>query len=1030
MTDIKTAWKGSAALSAGTKLDGRYEIQRVIRQGGFGITYEAVHIQSGRTIAVKEYFNRDICVRTSCCADPDKLRLTQEQNAVENNTAAGSLSSARDQDEGVNYAAAGSLPSVQDQDVIENHVTVADSANLLRFEADRARFLREARILREYAQEPSVVTVLDYFEENGTAYIVMEYLEAKTLREEIRHGGAWNMEQVVRRFEPVMEVLGRIHAAGLLHRDISPDNIMVMADGTLRLIDFGAAREISDPTHSTIYTVGYAAPEQRDPRGQLGSWTDVYGLCGVICFCLTGRDPEDALSRLLYDELERPSESGADILPRAEQVVMQGMALDADSRIPDMDLLREELQKYYPKLTDDEKEREREKKRRKWRRAGIAAAGLFICIGLVCAMFRTQILFHFIETQVTALDGSDMTAEEFTSNAEAVKKRVEALAGKGNFLWRIEDDQKILFEVPARMYGNADPRECAVGMIAGRNRIRIYVEEWRKKDSGESGEDEKKTSWTELYEGSDPPYRTGEGFYRFGYYRLGLFDQDLDLESVRSTEEGIVVSFSEEACRRFQGTLNDSERKILISFDEDNGRFAYDEGVITGDGRSIRMLGANPQTASTLIPNKTRLGVLRYTEKPLSAAFGVECVWKVHWEEAKTSLLPGKNQVNAEDVPAPYMDLFYLGAGDIIIPGSNVQEQRGYNAELVGIQAVFKNRLDGMEIPYAIGIDQFAPSGLVVRMPVEGICRENVEELGSYFIFRIGDEETFADTYLTDCPLEVEEKEDGVLSLTLGLTQYKKMEIEDILAKIEEREEKKVFLYAMNRAIASADLSDAIRSMESESQINFVHWPFSEDIATDGTALSLLRFLSVCKEQNPNQFFHLKDTQFTDRKGIAFFQSDMLPVLYPNPGAQWVQQWNLEHADSLLRYDEGEKDLNVDLYGCRLDDPGPGLELLWSVFQKAQEAQVPVQEVMGVLYERRREDPAESNTHHMYIWFKRDFDSGSVQLSRGNPSGFERKDQDTVNGLCEIYNAYVRESPFWKDKLTGYYGDTPFFPDN
>ena len=234
----------------------------------------------------------------------------------------------------------------------------------------------------------------------------------------------------------------------------------------------------------------------------------------------------------------------------------------------------------------------------------------------------------------------------------------------------------------------------------------------------------------------------------------------------------------------------------------------------------------------------------------------------------------------------------------------------------------------------------------------------------------------------------------------------------------------------MNRAIASADLSDAIRSMESESQINFVHWPFSGNPSMTSTGLSLLRFLSACIEQNPDHSFILRAEQFTDTDGIAFFQSDMLPVLYPNPGAQWVQQWNLEHGDSHLRYDEGEKDLNVDLYGCRLDDPGPGLELLWSVFQKAQEAQVPVQEVMGVLYERRREDPAESNTHHMYIWFKRDFDSGSVQLSRGNPSGFDRKDQDTVNGLCEMYNAYVRESPFWKDKLTGYYGDTPFFLDN
>ena len=237
------------ALPTGTVLDGRYRLVRVIRQGGFGITYEGVHIQSGGRIAVKEYFCREICVR---------------------------------------------LPETY-------AVTSADSADLPRFEADRARFLREARILREFAQEVSVVTVLDYFEENGTAYIVMEYLGAKTLREEIRKGGTWSMETIARRFEPVMEVLARIHAAGVLHRDISPGNLMVMPDGTLKLIDFGAARGLgnADRTHSAIYTSGYSAPEQRDEKGILGRWTEVYALCGLFGFCLTGRAPEEAQAPLL-----------------------------------------------------------------------------------------------------------------------------------------------------------------------------------------------------------------------------------------------------------------------------------------------------------------------------------------------------------------------------------------------------------------------------------------------------------------------------------------------------------------------------------------------------------------------------------------------------------------------------------------------------------------------------------------------------------------------------------------------------------
>lgn len=1014
VANMKREWKGNIGVPAGTVLDGRYEIQGVIRQGGFGITYEAVHIQSGRTVAVKEYFNRDICVRVSSDA-----ALGKQLSGTCRNVGKTSVST-------------DDLQLRHDLDAAEGHVTVADPADMPRFEADRARFLREARILREYAQEPSVVTVLDYFEEKGTAYIVMEYLEAKTLREEILHGGTWRMEQVMYRFEPVMKVLERIHTAGLLHRDISPDNIMVMEDGTLRLIDFGAAREISDPTHSAIYTVGYAAPEQRDPRGRLGSWTDVYGLCGVIFFCLTGRDPEDALSRLLYDELERPSDLGADILPRAEQILMQGLALDVDSRISDMRLLREELQKYYPLLTDVEKERERERRRRRWRRAGAVAAGLLFCIGLVCAVFRTQIRFRFIDTQVTALDGSDMTPEEFKSNAEAVKRRVEALAGKGNFLWRVKEGQQILLELPARIYGNADPEKYAAGMIAGRNRIWIYVEEWRKADSEESGQDEKKASWTELYEGDDPPYRTEEGFYRFGYYRLGMFDQQRDLESVRRTEDGTEIVLSEDARVRFQGALEDSGRKVVVTFDEDNGEFTFNEGVITGDGKGILMHGVSVETVSMLMPYTAQFDILRYTEKPLSASFGVECVWKIKWEETNASLLPGENQVNAEDVPAPYMDLRYCKSGDIVSSkaGMDMPEQRGYDATLVGIQAIIKNRLDSLEIPYAIGIDQYVSSGLVVRVPIEGICREEVEKLGSYLTFHIGDAETFSDVYLTDCSLEVEEKKDGDLSLALVIPGLKKPDIENTLAKMEKRGDEKVFLYVMDCKIASADLADAIRGMEQESRISFVHWPFSGNSSMNSTGLSLLRFLSACIEQNPAYSFILRSAQYTDRDGIAFFQSDVLPVMYPDPGSQWVQQWNLEHVDSNLRYDEGSKDLYVYLYGCRLDDPGPGLELLWSVFQKAQEAEVPVQTVFGVLCERGPEDPAESNTHQMYIWFKRDFDSGSVQLSRGNPSGFESKDWDTVNRLCEIYNTYVRETPFWKEMLTGYYGDTPFFPDN
>jgi len=1093
------------ALPAGTVLDGRYRVVRVIRQGGFGITYEAVHMQSGERCAVKEYFCREICVRL-----PEKGRvqlLEKEDEEVPTN-------------EIVRLSDTGSAadPESTGQEARAGSVTVADPANLPRFEADRARFLREARILREFAQEPSVVTVLDYFEENGTAYIVMEYLDAKTLREDIRDDGVWSMETVVHRFGPVMEVLARIHAAGVLHRDISPDNLMVLPDRSLKLIDFGAAREMSglamrevpdaqdtagrvpgssvsgqrpaaplssggktgspdlsepgqradfspflrETTHSAIYTVGYSAPEQRDPRGVLGSWTDVYGLCGVIWFCLVGRDPEDALSRLLYDELERPSDLGVEILPRAEQVLMQGMALDMDSRIPDMSLLKEELQKYYPQLTDLEKERKKEQKRRNRRRLCAAAAGVLVCLGLVCTIFRTQIRFQFIETQLTALDGSSMTAEEFAINAEAVKRRVEALAGKGNYLWKEREGQTILFEVPAAVYENSDLGLFTADVIASRNRIRIYVEEWKAdaaaeveavpgasekgeapdriknresssdqgtQDPGQSGENEDRTSWAELCEEENAPVRTEEGLQRFGYYRLGLFDQSRDVEGVRSSEEGTEISFTEEAGARFRGALEDRGRKVLLTFDDDNNEFAYEEGVITGDGRNIWIQRESTETVPVLNPHAAEFDALWYTEKPLSAPFAVECVWRVRWEKAEGSLLPGRNQVDAEAVPAPYIDLSYQRSGDFS-DGREVPGRKGYNAALLGAQTIFKNRLDGMEIPYAIGLDQYAPSRLVVRLPADGICREDVENLGSYFDFRIGDGKSFSDsTYLTDCSLEVEEKADKGLSLALVVPQSRKQDIEAVLAKIEKREGERVFLYTMDRGIASADLSDAVRSIEQEARISFVYWPFSEDTAVESAALSMLRFLSVCKEQNPDHSFFLRDMQFTDRDGVLFFRSIELPALYPNPGTRWAQQWNLEHVDSDVRYDEREKELYVSLYERRFDDPASGLDGIWSVFQQAEEAQIPVQEVCGVLYEKDRRDHTEIDPPKMYIFFKRDFDSGGMQISRGYPSGFAEKDLGVVSGLCNLYNAFVRQDPMWKGMLTGYRGDTPFVPD-
>ena len=993
------------ALPPGTVLDGRYRVVRVIRQGGFGITYEAVHMQSGGKVAVKEYFCREICVR-------------RWQDAGK---AAGVESAP---DAGAAYS-----------------VTVADPADLPRFEADRARFLREARILREFAQEPPVVTVLDYFEEKGTAYIVMEYLDARTLREEIMDGGTWSMEKVVRRFGPVMEVLARIHAAGVLHRDISPGNLMVLPDGTLKLIDFGAARELEsvDRTHSAIYTRGYSAPEQRDEKGVLGSWTDVYGLCSLFWFCLTGRDPEDAQARLIYDELEQPSALGAEISSRAEKVLLSGMALACDNRIPDMRMLREELEKLYPRVSEAEKQRKEEQRRKLIRIGCIAAAVLFVCLTVFIAVFHTQILFHFIDTQVAVLDGRHMTPEDYAVSARVARERVEALAGKGNYLWEEKEGQKIRFEVPAKVFGSSDPERYIMVTIASRQEMRIHVEEYRGAadhvgeesntvhPEGEQGGGEENKSEVVLLEDPDAPYLNENGGKKEGYYRLGVFAQDREVENAEFTDSGVRVTFTEEARKRFKGTLDEPGRKILITFDEKNDYYLFCQGHTEGNGKSILIGPADPEKASEVPVIPDWLEYKRYTEAPLPASFGLDCVWKVRWEQPETALLPGTGQKNAEEIGDSYIDLSYSALGSYTTI-QKPQIQSGYDVKMIGAQTLMKNRLDGLGLPYAIGIKEFSPAEIVVRISLENLCREELEWLGERMTFQIGDEKAIADCSLTGSVLRVKERGKGHVSLDLEMDGYTLTSVRDMLNKLEARGEKKVYLYVMKEIVACADLGDARKSMEEEACISFVRGTFQEESFMDENDLPLLRFFSVCNEQNLDENFPLRDSQVTDAGQILFFQDGLPAYSYSEPGPQWAEKWNRQHDQSAfsVEYDKRYKQVGVYAYECSLDDPAACMEAFRDIIEDAEAARVPMQEAHVAFTEEEEKERSFEKHRTIYVGVSLDFETGGKKISWAFLANFDGEDEKTIQSMCEKYNRYVQEDPYWQKTLTGTDGENPF----
>ena len=186
--------------------------------------------------------------------------------------------------------------------------------------------------------ESTVLILLDYFEERENAYIVMEFVQGISLRQYLESRNqpmsfteAWNF------LLPVMEALEKVHQNKLIHRDISPDNFIIKEDGSIKLLDFGSAREYAEEkTMTVLVKKGYAPPEQYSRKGKQGPWTDIYSICATLYEMITGVIPQPAMERLKADKLYLPSSYGCDITPLQEKILMKGLALDYKKRYKDI----------------------------------------------------------------------------------------------------------------------------------------------------------------------------------------------------------------------------------------------------------------------------------------------------------------------------------------------------------------------------------------------------------------------------------------------------------------------------------------------------------------------------------------------------------------------------------------------------------------------------------------------------------------------------------------------------------------------
>jgi serine/threonine protein kinase len=270
----------SLSLPLGTKLfGGKYSVGKVLGQGGFGITYMGADTILSRPVAIKELFPEG-CQRNGTTVQPTRI-------------------------------------------------TPSDFASM------KQRFLDEARLLASL-NHPGIVKVYDFFEENNTAYMVMEYLRGKSLAKLVEErGGALSEKEAVGYILKVCEALDVVHKAGYLHRDIKPENIIVCGDGRVVLVDFGAARSFmagKTGKMTVILTPGFAPYEQYATMARFGPTLDIYALGATLYYLLTGEVPISAPDRAIGVELKGVREINGRVSRQVEEAVMKAMAMRVEER--------------------------------------------------------------------------------------------------------------------------------------------------------------------------------------------------------------------------------------------------------------------------------------------------------------------------------------------------------------------------------------------------------------------------------------------------------------------------------------------------------------------------------------------------------------------------------------------------------------------------------------------------------------------------------------------------------------------------
>ena len=301
-------------LTPGTILGNHFIVGTVIGFGGFGITYKCFDTTLGVTVAVKEFYPMGLVNRS---------------------------------------------PG-------ESKVGLLSGDKQVQYREQLQRFLMEAQSVAQFGKAKDIVNVYDFFEENNTAYIIMEYIDGVLLKEYLDKQGAMPPEVAMNIIMPIIDAVKKIHSKGIIHRDISPDNIFIASEDSIKIFDFGAA-QLNDSKEGMsgekVIKVGYSAPEQYRDKSRQGFFTDIYSVGAIMYQILTGIKPMESTEREFKDELKSPLELGVNINANVDRAIMEAMAVRPELRFQGIqqfeDALHSKRIAEYPKVKLKKRKRKR-----------------------------------------------------------------------------------------------------------------------------------------------------------------------------------------------------------------------------------------------------------------------------------------------------------------------------------------------------------------------------------------------------------------------------------------------------------------------------------------------------------------------------------------------------------------------------------------------------------------------------------------------------------------------------------------------